>query len=102
MPAFSRPDASAIEKQPASAAPIISSGFDPDAPSKRVETENGTSGPCSGFIVPRPFFSIPSHVAVALLVGIVRSLAIAVAQLGCPLQAGASVYLSRRMSVARQ
>ena len=68
IPACSSPSESAIEKQPARAAPIISSGLEPLCPSKRVPTEKGTSGVWSPFIVPRPPLSVPSQVPFALLV----------------------------------
>jgi hypothetical protein len=71
-PAFSRLNASAIEKHPASAAPISSSGFVPPPLSKRDKNEKGPSNaPLPSFIVPLPCFSVPSHTADPVLVAIV-------------------------------
>src|SRR5262249_49367589 len=67
-PALSRPRESAIEKHPASAAPMISSGLLPGCPSKRVPSENGISGACAAFMTPLPDLMLPSHGAVALLI----------------------------------
>jgi hypothetical protein len=66
-PAFSRPTDNAIEKQPARAAPISSSGLLPVCPSNRVPMVNGTSFEFAGFIVPLPALRVPFHVAFAVL-----------------------------------
>src|SRR5262249_21304045 len=71
-PAFPNDALSAIEKQPAKAAPIISSGLLPRSPSKRVFRVKATSGPLAGFIVPFPSLNVPSQRADALLVDMVR------------------------------
>src|SRR5207247_5262374 len=63
-PAFSRLNDRAIEKQPASAAPMSSSGFVPFPSSKRDENEYGPSNaPLPSFIVPFPCLRVPSHTA---------------------------------------
>src|SRR6266446_8065364 len=73
-PAFSRLNASAIEKQPASAAPMSSSGFVPLPLSKRDENEYGPSNaPLPSFMVPLPCFSVPSHTADPVRVAMVSS-----------------------------
>src|SRR5450432_2460610 len=72
-PAFSRLSVSAIEKQPASAAPMSSSGLLPASPSKRVPAENVASGACAPFIVPLPSLKPPCHVADALLMAMSSS-----------------------------
>src|SRR5215813_8752793 len=64
LPAFSRLAESAIEKQPASAAAMSSSGLVPFPSSKRDEKEYGPSNaPLPSFIVPLPCFRVPSHTA---------------------------------------
>src|SRR5688572_7363962 len=69
-PAFSRLADSAIEKHPASAAPISSSGFVPVPLSNRDRNENGPSYDLlPSFIVPLPPFSVPSHTAVPIRSG---------------------------------
>src|SRR5450432_4164617 len=73
-PAFSRLSVSAIEKQPASAAPMSSSGLLPSWPSKRVPAENVASGACPPFIVPLPALNPPCHEALALLMPMIRLL----------------------------
>src|SRR5438094_7005691 len=71
-PAFSRLNASAIEKQPASAAPMSSSGFVPFPSSKRDEKEYGPSNaPLPSFVVPLPCLSVPSQTADPVRVAIV-------------------------------
>src|SRR5262249_22106776 len=61
-----------MEKQPASAAPISSSGFVPLASSKRDENEyRPSNAPLPSFIVPLPCFSVPSHTADPVRVAIV-------------------------------
>src|SRR5262249_19057904 len=61
-----------MEKQPASAAPISSSGFVPFPSSNRDENEYGPSNaPLPSFIVPLPCFSVPSHTADPVRVAIV-------------------------------
>jgi hypothetical protein len=63
-PAFSKFDESAIEKQPASAAPSSSSGFVPFASSNRDENEyEPSNAPLPSFIVPLPCFKVPSQTA---------------------------------------
>src|SRR5213078_4262291 len=64
LPAFSRLAESAIEKQPASAAPMSSSGLVPFPSSKRDEKEYGPSNaPLPSFIVPLPCLRVPSQTA---------------------------------------
>src|SRR5262249_54281949 len=71
-PAFSRLNASAIEKHPASAAPMSSSGFVPLPLSKRDRNENGPSNaPLPSFIFPLPSLSVPSQTADPVRVAIV-------------------------------
>src|SRR5947207_12977672 len=71
-PAFSRLNESAMEKQPASAAPMSSSGFVPFPSSKRDENEYGPSkAPLPSFMVPLPCFSVPSQTADPVRVAIV-------------------------------
>src|SRR5262249_1840983 len=71
-PSFSRLNASAIEKHPASAAPISSSGFVPFPSSKRDEKEKGPSNaPLPSFMFPLPFLKVPSQTAVPVRVAIV-------------------------------
>src|SRR5215472_1816466 len=78
-PAFSRLADSAIEKQPASAAAISSSGLVPFPSSKRDEKEYGPSNaPLPSFIVPLPCLSVPSQTADPVLVAIVLSPLVAV------------------------
>src|SRR5262245_6216634 len=66
-PAFVSWAAKNIEKHPACAAPISSSGFVPvDAPSNLETNVNGASkNPVPPFIVPAPSLSVPVHVACA-------------------------------------
>src|SRR5262249_35834842 len=71
-PALSRLNASAIEKHPASAAPMSSSGFVPLPFSNRDKNEKGPSNaPPPSFIVPLPSLRVPSHTADPVLVAIV-------------------------------
>src|SRR5213083_2010823 len=71
-PAFSRLNDSAMEKQPASAAPMSSSGFVPFPSSKRDENEYGPSkAPLPSFMVPLPCFSVPSQTADPVRIAIV-------------------------------
>src|SRR5687768_18046181 len=72
-PAFSRPTASAIEKQPDKAAPMSSSGFDCGSPSKRDLTENRASPACAGRMTPLPSLKPPVHSALPLLMPMVSS-----------------------------
>src|SRR6185437_5130046 len=66
-PACPRPSARAIEKQPACAAAISSSGLVPFSFSKRVLKEYRPSkAPLPGFMVPDPSASEPFHSASAL------------------------------------
>src|SRR5258706_10619762 len=75
VPAFSRPADKAILKQAACAAAINSSGLVPFDPPKRVPKLKGPlKAPLSALNVPLPSLSFPSQAALALLVGIVRSL----------------------------
>src|SRR5438477_2949378 len=70
--AFSRLNESAMEKQPASAAPMSSSGFVPFPSSKRDENEYGPSNaPLPSFMVPLPCFKVPSQTADPVRVAIV-------------------------------
>src|SRR5450432_1477323 len=73
-PAFSRLSVSAIEKQPASAAPMSSSGLLPSWPSKRDPAENVASGAWAPFIEPLPSLNPPCHEALALLMLMMRLL----------------------------
>src|SRR5262245_44007321 len=76
-PAFSRLAESAIEKQPASAAAISSSGLVPFPSSKRDENEYGPSNaPLPSFIVPLPSLSVPSHTADPVLIAIIQHSAV--------------------------
>src|SRR5262245_14235259 len=68
-PLLPRPADNAIEKHPAWAAPISSSGLVPGAPSKRVRNEYAPlNAPLPSFIVPLPSFRLPSQTASAVLV----------------------------------
>src|SRR6267154_137875 len=74
-PAFSSADESAMLKQPACAAAIISSGLVPFFPSKRVpKLKAALKTPLWPLKLPFPSLSVPSHVATALLVGTACSL----------------------------
>jgi hypothetical protein len=65
-------NASAIEKHPASAAPMSSSGFVPLPLSKRDRNENGPSkAPLPSFMFPLPSLSVPSQTADPVRVAIV-------------------------------
>src|SRR6266436_4843729 len=71
VPFFSRPDASAMLKQAASAAARSSSGFDPAPLSKReLKLYCAPIAPLSPLKLPFPPLRPPSQVAVAFLVGI--------------------------------
>src|SRR5258705_10376426 len=71
-PAFSRPDESAMLKQPAWAAASSSSGFDPFLPSKRVPKLNEPLNcPLCALKLPLPSLSLPSQTATALLVAMI-------------------------------
>src|SRR4051812_17747623 len=68
--ALPKPPAGGIGKQPASAAPISSSGLVPGVSPMRVAKEKGPSkAPLPSFMVPRPEVRSPSQVAEALRVG---------------------------------
>ena len=67
-PAFSSPSDNAIEKHPASAAPMTSSGLLPSSPSKRFPMVNGISAACSGFMDPLPMWRSLPGVALAFRV----------------------------------
>ena len=70
MPAAPRTTESAIEKQPACAAPISSSGFVPGPSSMRDLNEYlPSNAPDPSAIVPLPSPSDPFHSACALRVG---------------------------------
>src|SRR4051794_24150351 len=56
-----------MEKQPARAAPMSSSGLLADCPSKREPSEKGTSAAWAGFMLPFPVLRLPLHCALALL-----------------------------------
>src|SRR5690606_37675016 len=63
-PAFSSSADRYIEKQPACAAPISSSGLVPGVSPKRVPKLNGPSkAPLPSFMRPEPCFSVPCHEA---------------------------------------
>src|SRR5262249_30180353 len=74
LPDRSRFADSAMEKQPASAAPMSSSGFVPVPSSKRDKNENGPSNaPLPSFMFPLPSFKLPSQTADPVRVAIVLS-----------------------------
>src|SRR5262249_8849441 len=72
-PASARLAENAIEKHPASAAAISSSGLVLFPSSKRDENEYGPSNaPLPSFIVPLPCLSVPSQTADPVLVAIIQ------------------------------
>src|SRR5438128_4118501 len=72
LPALVSCAARNIEKQPACAAPISSSGLVPFlSPSNRDRNENGASKkPLPPFIDPEPSFRVPFHCALAFAIAI--------------------------------
>ena len=72
-----------MEKQPACAAPISSSGFVPVPDSKRELNEYAPwNAPLPSDIVPLPSFSVPSHCALAERTGMVDLLSMNVDRAG--------------------
>src|SRR5882672_2319127 len=71
-PARLKPAARAIEKQPAWAAPISSSGLVPTPSSKRDEKEyEPSNAPLPSLIFPLPCCKLPSQTALAVRAGII-------------------------------